>query len=320
MNFSAKKSGAWAPGAKVALVQGGMGGEREVSLSTGRAFETALRELEIDYVVVDAQEDFPERMAHLRPDVALLALHGKYAEDGVVQGVLEYLKIPYTGSGLLTSAICMNKITTKQILRQNQIPTPDFEVIDTHRLPVRADAVRVLRPPCVVKPSREGSSLGVSIVKNAVELEPALRLAAQYDHLLLVESFVDGMEVTVPMLQNRALTPIEIVPRSGFYDYHSKYTAGQTDYYLPARLEPVAIDHLKDIAGRVTTALDIRTYCRVDFRLSSAGDPFVIEVNTLPGCTPTSLLPKSAAKDGIEFKNLVKILLEEATLDYADLK
>lgn len=299
---------------KVALLQGGLSSERDVSLVTGKAFAGALDELGYDYIVMDAQADLPQQLMKVKPDVALLALHGKYAEDGVVQGICEYLKIPYSGTGVLGSALCMDKILSKQILGFNKIPTAEFEYVDTRKINLHEYKTRV-PAPFVVKPSRDGSSMGISICPSAEKLSSALELASKFDYEVLIESYLEGPEITVPILDDRALTPIEIHPLQGFYDYSNKYTAGKTEYILPPRVSAEQTRELQSLALKAHRLLRARVYSRVDFRLHQ-GKPYVLEVNTLPGCTPTSLLPKSAKHDGISFAQVIQILVEKAGLDY----
>ncbi len=300
---------------KIALISGGLGAERDVSLVTGRAFAKALDELKYSYTELEAGPDLPGRLQTLRPDVALLALHGKYGEDGTVQGVCEYLKIPYSGSGVMASSVAMNKYYSKQIFKFHEIPTPRFQMFFSERhQPDRF--LPDLGWPVVVKPSREGSTVGISIAKSQSELPAALKLAMKYDREILIEEFIPGQEITVAVLQDRALTPVEIAPKQGFYDYKNKYTAGNTDYILPPNMPKDVIETCKDLALRTHRALQCRVYSRVDFRLNEDLTPYVLEVNTLPGCTPTSLLPKAAAHDGISFAELIRILVEKAGLDY----
>lgn len=311
---------------KIVLLVGGMGAEREVSLSTGRGFEQALKELKYPYELIDCQADLPERLSKTKADVALLALHGKYAEDGIVQSLCEYLKIPYSGSGVLASALCMDKVFTKQILLQNEIPTPKYQLVGVSEEAIAAGGVPIegfksdFSFPFVVKPSREGSSVGVSIVKSSKEIRPALDLAAKYDQFLLVEEYIPGMEVTVPILDDKALTAIEIEPKVNFYTYENKYTSGKTEYHLPARLNAKVLERIEQYALHAHRVCRLRTYGRIDFRVTPEGEPYVIEINTLPGCTPTSLLPKSAKHSGISFNDLVSILIENAALDYENVK
>ncbi len=303
---------------KVALLLGGISSEREVSLVTGKAFAAALDELGYPYRIIDAQADLPQQLMNDRPDVALLALHGKYAEDGAVQGICEYLKIPYSGSGILGSALCMDKIIAKQIFQSNGIPTADSEAVDIRKIDIKSFKPK-LKTPFVVKPSRDGSSMGISICKDLATLPEALELASKFDYEVLLESYLEGPEITVPILNNRALTPIEISPFEGFYDYKNKYTAGKTEYILPPRVDAKVLEEVKTLALKAHQVLRARTYSRVDFRLHQ-GRPHCLEVNTLPGCTPTSLLPKSAKHDGISFAQVIETLVEKAGLDYEGVK
>ena len=250
--------------------------------------------------------------------MALLAVHGKYAEDGIVQALCEYLKIPYTGAGVLSSALCMDKAFSKQVFQYHQIPTPTFVVWgeedqELKRLPFSF--------PWVIKPSREGSSFGIHIVENSKEFSSKFKEALQYDQFVLVESFVKGVEVTVPVWLGRSLTAIEIAPKTDFFNYENKYTKGCTDYYVPARLDAKTLDLCRELALKACEGCRVRTYGRVDFMVSEEGNrPYVLEVNTLPGFTPTSLLPMSAQHEGISFVELVRDIIEHASLDYAGVK
>lgn len=306
---------------RVVLLQGGLGAERDVSLVTGQGFQKSLQELGYPFQVVDCREDLLERISlakHVfKADVALIALHGKYAEDGIVQSICEYMRLPYTGSGVMASALCMDKVFTKEILVNHGIPTPDYQVVqkkDLNSFELQVDL------PVVVKPSREGSSVGVSIVKEKKKLKAAMELASQYDSYILIEKYIAGMELTVPILDNRVLTPIEIVPKVDFYDYKNKYTAGCTDYYLPARLRPEDLEVAKGYALKAFHVCRLRCYGRVDFRVDESGKPYIMEINTLPGCTPTSLFPKAAKDCGVSFNQLIEILIQGADLDYAGVR
>lgn len=300
---------------KVALIQGGLGAEREVSRVTGKAFGEALKSLGHAFEVVEAGDDLPQKLAAMKPDVALLALHGKYAEDGTVQGVCEYLKIPYSGSGVLSSALCFDKIAAYHMLESNGVPVPKHQVIDTNKVTL-TDVKLEVPYPVVVKPAREGSSVGISIVKAGEELAAALELAAKSDSKILVDKFIEGMELTVSVVDGKAHTPVEIVPKQGYYDYENKYTAGKTEYFLPPRLPEEVIDQCKDVAVRALELCQVRHFARVDFRVDPQNRPFVMEVNTLPGCTPTSLFPKSMKYDGISFEKVIEMFVETAGLDY----
>ncbi|MEO0336268.1 MAG: D-alanine--D-alanine ligase, partial [Pseudomonadota bacterium] len=305
---------------KVALIQGGVSAERDVSLSTGKAFDEALKELGVAVTVFDAREDLPKVLSELRPkvNVALLALHGKLAEDGVVQGICEYLKFPYTGTGVLGACVAFDKFFSKKVFRSLGIPTADSLEVNAKLEDLKAIELP-FGLPCVVKPSREGSSVGVTIVQQETDFLPALQEAAKYDHFVLVEKYLDGKEITIPILEGRALTPIEIRPKVDFYNYENKYTAGKTEYILPPEVSEELVKEMKELALKAHNALRARVYSRVDFRLHEER-PYVIEVNTLPGCTPTSLVPKSAAHEGVSFSEFIKILLLNAGLDYEDLR
>jgi len=304
---------------KIVVLQGGLGSEKAVSHNTAKAFCKALKDLKLSYELVEADENLPCRLQELRPDIVLNALHGKYAEDGTVQGICEYLKIPYTGSGLLASALTMDKIKTKQVLMQEKINTPFFQVMNAKSGNLLASKVNV-DLPFVVKPSREGSSVGISICRKTEEIQAALDSAKVYDYLVLIEKYIEGAEITVPILAGKALTPIEIEPKDHFYDYQHKYTKGMTDYLLPPNQSAEIIARIQLIAEKIFEVLDLRAYARIDFMVDKEGKIFFIEVNPLPGCTETSLLPKSAKYDGIEFKDLVQQLLNMATTDYAGLR
>lgn len=304
---------------KVALLMGGKSSERAVSLVTGEGFRQALEKLKISYVVIDPADDLMEKLVQEKPDKVLLALHGKFAEDGVVQGICEFLKIPYSGSGVLGSALCMDKVITRELLQFHQIPVAKgfaFNAKENKKLEIPKD----MKFPIVVKPSRDGSSMGVRICKTPGDIDAGVKDASVYDYEIVVEEFIEGMELTVPILDNRALTPIEIIPTVGFYDYEKKYTKGATEYFLPPRISEKLIEDCKALALKVHKVCRARTYSRVDFRIHPERGPFVLEINTLPGCTPTSLLPKAAAHEGISFEQFIKILLDRATLDYENLR
>lgn len=305
---------------KIALLVGGRSSEREVSLSSGAAFEEALKQLGHPYVLIDAQLDLPQRLIAERPDVVLIGLHGKYAEDGTLQGLCEYLKIPYTGSGVLGSALCMDKVLTKRVLKAESLPTADFALIEIKSIAEIDHELREYswKGPVVVKPARDGSSQGISLCMTRDSLSSAVQTAAKFDRQILIESYLDGAEITVPILSDRALTPIEIRPLEGFYDYKNKYTAGKTEYLLPPQLDLELIEQIKFFALKAHRVCGLRGYSRVDFKMHQ-GLPYILEINTLPGMTPTSLLPKSAHRDGISFTALVQTLIDRASLDYEGL-
>lgn len=304
---------------KVALIYGGSGAESEVSKVTAKAFSKALDDLGEQYEWVEADDLLPKKLSILKPKLALLAGHGKYAEDGTLQGLCEYLKIPYTGSGVLASSLCMDKAFCKILFEKHNLPTAKYQLLDLKIQKIENFHLE-LSYPIVVKPSRDGSSMGVSVVQDEKSFKAAVQFASQYDHYVLIEKFIDGKEVTVPIFKGKPLSSVEIKPKHGFYDYENKYQQGRTEYILPANVEKRTIDRMQEITMEACHILRVRSYARVDFMLDKSESPYIMEVNTLPGCTPTSLVPKAAAYEGIEFKNFIKQIMEEATLDYEGLK
>jgi len=300
---------------KIALIQGGLGAEREVSLLSAQAVARAFKALNISYQVVESDKDLVNKLYHLKPDKAFLAVHGKYAEDGTLQGICEYLKIPYTGSGVLGSSLCMDKCVFKNYLSWQNIPTPHYQVLKLENQKIQ-EVVPTVSFPLVVKPSREGSTLGISICKNKKELISALEKALSYDTKILLEAYIEGMELAVSFFNGKTLMPVEIIPQSGFYDYTSKYKAGKTQYILPPRLKKNIIKTCQNITQKVVKSLPIKTYCRADFIVRDSL-PLMTEINTLPGLTEHSLLPKSAQYEGIDFNTLILHILQATSLDYS---
>jgi D-alanine-D-alanine ligase len=289
---------------------GGISREREISLKTGAAILKALREGGYNAVGIDVSLDIVQQLVEERIDAAFIALHGRWGEDGTVQGLLELLQIPYTGSGVLASALAMNKIKAKEIFRFHDIPTPDF--ITPHEGEFSSEPP--FPPPWVAKPASEGSTIGVGIVMERSGLEEAIRTAQGYDREVLVERFIDGKELTVGILNGEPLPVIEIAPQEGFYDYEAKYTPGKTQYLCPAPISEEKQGEVQEISLKAYHCLGCHGCARVDLRLSDDGEAFVIEVNTVPGMTETSLVPKAAAQRGISFPHLVEAILEQASL------
>lgn len=299
----------------VALIQGGLGAENEISLMSARSVAKAFKELNIHYIAVKADKNLLKNLSLLKPDIAFLAVHGKYAEDGTLQSIFEYLKIPYTGSGVLASALCMDKCFFKDYIQKWNIPTPRYQNLSLEKQSEKEKEI-TLSLPFVIKPSREGSTLGIGICKKKREVKPVLKTALKYDKKILVESYIEGMEIAVSVLKGKALTPVEILPEKGFYDYNSKYKSKKTQYILPPRLDKKTLRKCKDIACKTARISDVRTYCRVDFIIEQRTNPLITELNTLPGLTTHSLLPKSAKHEGIDFNQLILKILEGASLDY----
>ncbi len=300
-------------GKRIAVLMGGLSAEREVSLRTGNAVLRALQGRGLDAVAIDAGRDLPLRLQEAGVQIAFIALHGRYGEDGTVQGLLELLQIPYTGSGVLASSVAMNKLVTKQILMHHGVATPAFAVYRKDNDQVAFVAARQAYP-LVAKPAREGSTIGVSIVRDAESLQAGLEEALRHDDLVLVEEFIAGAEVTVGVLGEQPLPVVQVVPKGGFYDYQSKYTPGQTEYLLPAPLPAAVYARLQAEAVAACQALGCRGAARVDFMVRGE-ELFCLEVNTIPGMTETSLLPKAAGAAGIPFDELVLRILADAGLN-----
>lgn len=297
---------------RIGVLLGGLSAEREVSLATGQAVLRALQEKGYPARAIDVGRDIARELTTNPIDVAFIALHGRYGEDGSIQGLLESMFVPYTGSGVLASAAAMDKVFTKRIFKTEGIPMAPYVVVPPGGSVTVADLPFGL--PCVVKPSREGSSVGVHIVKQPADLAAAIKDAASYGSTVLVEKYVKGKEINVGVLFGEALGVIEIVPSREFYDYTAKYTAGMTQYHFPARISAEQTAQLLDIAVKACAALSCDGGARADFILGDDGQPIVLEVNTLPGMTATSLLPKMAAGRGIDFGTLCERLLCGASL------
>jgi D-alanine-D-alanine ligase len=301
-------------GKRVAVLHGGRSSEREVSLKTGAACAEALRAKGYDAVLVDVDLDVAAKLREVRADVAFIALHGRWGEDGCIQGLLEAMAIPYTGSGVLASSVGMDKVFSKVLFRTLGLAVVEYVVFP----PGRAATVTVgdvpFGLPCVVKPSGEGSSVGVHVVKEAAALAAACQDAASFKGDVIVERYLRGKEVQVAVLDGKALGVIEVVPANEFYDYAAKYTAGTTQYFYPARIAEAHTRKVMEAAEVAHRGLGCAGVTRTDFILTEDGTPYILEVNTLPGCTATSLVPKIAAGNGIPFPELCERLLGSAAL------
>jgi len=295
----------------VAVLMGGPSAEREVSLVSGRECAAALRVAGYDVVEVDAGPDLSVRLNEIAPDCCFNALHGRWGEDGCVQGLLEWLRLPYTHSGVLASALAMDKARAKEVFRAAGLPVAESRLAP--RAAVEAD--HVLPPPYVVKPNNEGSSVGVYIVHEAANAPP--RLGPEMPPVVMVESYVPGRELTVSVLGDRAMCVTEIVTQ-GWYDYHAKYTPGGSHHVVPADLPDAVTEACRDMALAAHRALGCRGLSRADFRWDEGRglDGLVLlEVNTQPGMTPTSLSPEQAAVEGMSFAELCAWIVEDASCD-----
>ena len=299
---------------KTGVMMGGFSHEREISLKTGKAILKALTDKGYTAIPIDLGDDIAEKLVKEKIECAFLALHGRFGEDGTIQGMLELMRIPYTGSGILASALAMHKIMSKKFFLCEKIPTPRFEVFQREEIKKEPPGKISLPLPVVVKPAREGSTIGVSIVRKDEELGPALTKAGEYDEEILVEEFMKGREITVGILENIPLPVIEIAPKSGFYDYHSKYTKGETQYILPARIPREKYLYTQEISLKAFQKLGCSGVARVDLMTDENENPSVIDVNTMPGMTETSLLPMAARYAGIPFEDLVERILLGASL------
>jgi D-alanine-D-alanine ligase len=298
---------------KIAVLLGGTSSEREISLRTGHAVFKALCEAGYNALAIDPGPDLAERLLRDGIEVVFVALHGRFGEDGTVQGLLELLRIPYTGSGVLASSLAMDKEISKRLFACSGIPTPEFLVLK--KGDCCTESVERIRSmlPVVIKPAREGSTLGVSIVTAPEGIEAGLEEAFRFDDRVLVEAFIDGDEVTVSVLDGEALPVILVRPKSGFYDYASKYTAGSTEYILPAPIAAELYRRAQELAVAACRTLQCQGAARADFMIGG-GQLYCLEVNTIPGLTETSLLPKAARYAGISFPELVQRMLEGASL------
>lgn len=298
----------------VAVLMGGWSAEREVSLRSGAACAQALKDAGYEVTVVDVGRDIAQVLAELRPDAALNVLHGPYGEDGCIQGLLEILQIPYTHSGVLASALAMNKARARDIFKMAGIPTADGMTIS------RLDAARshAMQPPYVIKPVASGSSVGVYIVAGDAAMPPQELMAEAWPHgdTVLVEQYVAGHELTCAVMGENALGVIEITSELEFYDYEAKYAPGGSKHILPAPIDPSVYKKVQEIALAAHRALGCRGISRSDFRYDdTTGELVCLEVNTQPGMTGTSLVPEIAAHAGFSFPELVDWMIKDASLD-----
>lgn len=304
---------------KIIVVCGWISREREVSLRSGKKIYEALLKKGYNAILVDPKEDGWEPV--LKGDVVFIALHGKPGEDGTVQGFLETFNIPYTGSGVLASSLAMNKIASKKIFIASGIPTPMYVSLNSDESVESfiSKTLETIGLPLVVKPVSEGSSIGVSIIKEERELEPTIRETIEKFHDIFVEKYIEGREITVGVLEIDeeivALPILELVPKKEFYDYNAKYTAGMTEFIIPARMNEEKYKLAQELAILAHKALGCVGFSRVDLVTDKDDNPYVLEVNTIPGMTDLSDLPAMAKAYGIEYEDLVEIMLYSALKD-----
>jgi D-alanine-D-alanine ligase len=325
---------------KVALLMGGRSAEREISLRTGHGVARALRNLGHEVAAIDAANGrllpageegaappLPVGERHLPAlsvsavaqtsamedtEVVFLALHGGAGEDGTIQALLELSGKPYTGSGVLASALAMHKAMAKKVFEREGIPTPRWLLVAATDRNLQIDAAALGGYPLIVKPNEQGSTVGLTVVTRAEDLEAGLALAFEFGPQALIEQYIPGRELTVAVLGDEPLPIVEIEPDSGHYDYEAKYTAGRSRYTCPADLPQALAARIQELGARAAAALGCRGVSRADFRLSPAGEPFCLEVNTIPGMTPTSLVPMAAKARGLSYDQLVQRMLDLA--------
>ena len=295
---------------KVAVLFGGKSAEREISLKSGAAVLAALLRSGVDAHAFDPATRNLQELKDQNFSCAFIALHGRYGEDGTVQGALELLGIPYTGSGVMASALGMDKWRTKLVWQAAGLPIPDFEMLNANS--DSAEVVKKLGLPLFVKPANEGSSVGISKVKAASELQAAYQAAVKHDPLVIAESFVGGGEYTAAILGGQALPVIKIEPANEFYDYEAKYLRDDTRYLCPSGLSAEQEAEMQSLAKQAFALIGGQGWGRVDFLMSESGKPYVLEVNTSPGMTDHSLVPMAARQAGISFEQLVVKVLELA--------
>jgi D-alanine-D-alanine ligase len=304
-------------GKRVAVVMGGLSAEREVSLNTGAGVVAALRERQWDVVAIDWREgtSLPALLADAGAHVVWNALHGTYGEDGAVQGMCAALQLPCTGSGILASALAMDKVMSKRIFESNGVPTPRWRLLPHVGSSDGSDALDVLADvplPCVIKPANEGSSVGVSIVEERAQIVAAVLAARRFHGEVIVEDYIAGTEVFVGILDGRVLGSVEVRPATKFYDYDAKYKRTDTKYLIPPELPADVLARAEGYALAAYKALGCSGHARPDLRIATSGEAYVLEVNTLPGMTATSLLPKIAKSVGIDYATLCEQILASA--------
>lgn len=301
---------------KIGILFGGCSCEREVSIKSGKAVAKAFESLEYDAVLLDVQRETELEIVSLlknnRIDIVFIAMHGGFGEDGRLQNILERLEVPYTGSSFRASRIAMDKLASRLIFEEAGLCVPRYVRLKKED---NISATEALRYPLVVKPSRQGSSIGISFVDSASVLEKAVQDAFAFDEEILAEEFIRGRELTVSVLDGKPLPIVEIIPKTGFFDYKSKYEPGWTHYIVPAPLAPDIVEEVQACAVRAYEALGCRHFARVDMIVQVEHAPFILEVNTIPGLTETSLFPKAAQAAGISFDLLCKKLIQMPLTD-----
>jgi D-alanine-D-alanine ligase len=310
---------------RIAVLMGGTSPEREISIRTGTRVSKALVSLGHEVTLLDTGKGNLLESLPRDVEMAFVALHGGDGENGTIQALLDLARVPYTGSGVLASALAMDKAISKRIFVHDAIPTPEWVERWAPEDPAQPwrpelddeEIERLGGFPVIVKPNDQGSTVGITVAASRQELQPALATARRFGRLALVERYIAGREVTVSVLDDRALPVVEIIPEGGFYDYEHKYTAGASRYEVPANLPPETTDRLLSLGVRACRALRTRGVARVDFRVHEDGTPYCLEVNTVPGMTETSLVPKAASAAGMSYEDLVRTIVESTPVGAA---
>ena len=294
---------------KVSVLMGGTSAERSVSLKTGEAVINACLELGYEATPVDFNGDYNSILKNLKySDIVFNALHGTIGEDGTIQSWLDENNINYTGSGSNASRLCMNKNESKNIIRKNNYLTPSWSIVNNN-FKITEEIINSIEFPCIVKPNAQGSTFGLSIVNCNSELIEAIKLAGKYDDASLIEEYIIGREITVGILDNKAMPIVEIIPDHQLYDYECKYNPGMSQYLCPAKIDLNKEKQIKEDSEKIFKLLGCHGYGRLDFLLDKHGRHFFLEINTLPGMTSTSLLPIAAGQSGMSFAELVDNIL-----------
>ncbi len=300
---------------KIGVLLGGLSSERDVSIQSGENVLKALSSLGYDVLRIDVNKALPVVLREHDVQAVFNALHGRYGEDGAVQGLLEIMGIPYTGSGVTASAIAMDKLLTKHILTSAGILTPPYIVIDKADIPYESVLEESgINLPYVVKPSKEGSSVGISVVSSPSQLKEALDIALKYSDRVLIEHFIEGRDITVAIYRNKVLGSMEIETPAGFLDYDSKYTPGKETFFIPPRIPAEVIKAAEEDALKAHNLIGCDFYSRIDFRAAPGGRVYMLEINTLPGLTHLSHVPKIAESIGMKYDELIEGVVKSARL------
>lgn len=297
---------------KIAVLFGGTSSEREVSLDSGRAVIDALHRLKADVVPIDVGASVIDDLLAAKPDRVFIALHGEGGEDGRIQALLEFMGMPYTGSGVAASALCMDKLRTKQLWIGVGLPTPEYRIL--HAASNWEEIIAALDGDVIVKPSHEGSSIGITRCNTPDALRVAYSQASHLDSSVLAERYIKGAEYTVAVLGKKALPPIKLETDHIFYDYDAKYLSDSTRYLCPCGLSPIRVEELQKLAVEAFEAVGAGGWGRVDIMEDATGRFYLLEVNTVPGMTSHSLVPMAAKAAGLEFDNLVKTIIRQTVV------